>query len=203
MHLIEPYVAFDDPDYALQTVLARQDWPQRPGLPPHIRVRKLSEHEADRDSHLWSKVETDPEYRALARRIWMRNFEPAPDDPSPEEALKIGKQQIASMAMAVAQLRGRGVKVLFVRLPSNGPFLAYENREHPRARAWDGLLAATGAPGLYFEDYPELQGYTLPEWSHVAPSQADRFTAALYGIIRREFWRPDAAGSSGQTTPVR
>ena len=203
MHLIEPYLAFDDPDYALQTVLARQPWPQRPGLPEHIRVRKLSKNEADRNTRLWSKVETDPEYRALARRIWLQNFDPSPDDPSPAEALKTEKEQIERMVKAVAQLRARGVKVLFVRLPSSGPFLAFENRSYPRARSWNGLLAATGAPGLYFEDYPELEGYTLPEWSHVAPSQADRFTAALYGVIRRDFWRPDAAVASGQATPAR
>lgn len=203
MHFIEPYAAFDDPDFAMQTVLARQPWPQRPGLPPHIPVRKLAVLEADRNTHLWRKVETDPGYRALARRIWMQNFDPSPDDPSPEEALRIEKAQIERMAKAVVRLHARGVKVLFVRLPSEGPFLAYENREHPRSRSWNALLAATGAPGLYFEDYPELQGYNLPEWSHVAPSQADRFTTSLYGIIRRDFWRPDAAVSGSQATSAR
>jgi len=203
MHVIEPYFAFDDPDYALQTVLARQNWPQRPSLPPHIQVRRLAQHEADRNTHLWSKVDNDPEYRALARRIWRQNFEPSPDEPSPEEAVRIEKEQIDRMAKAVAQLRGRGVKVLFVRLPSDGPFLAYENREHPRARSWDALLAAARAPGIYFEDYPELQGYSLPEWSHVAPSQAERFTDALYGIIRRDFWGPGAVAVSARATPVR
>ena len=106
------------------------------------------------------------------------------------------------MAKAVVQLHARGVKVLFVRLPSDGPFLAFENRSYPRARSWNGLLAATGAPGLYFEDYPELEGYKLPEWSHVAPSQADRFTAVLYGIIRRDFWRLDAAAPGGEASPT-
>ena len=60
MHFIEPYFAFDDPDYALQTVLARQPWPERPGREWRIGVRKLAEHEADRNTHLWSKVAEDP-----------------------------------------------------------------------------------------------------------------------------------------------
>ena len=200
MHLVEPYLAFDDPDYALQTVLARQNWPPRPGLWEHIRVRKLAETEADRNTHLWSKVDTDAGYRALARRIWLQGFEPSPHDPTPEEALKTEKEQIERMAKAVARLRGRGVKVLFVRLPSDGPFLAYENRTYPRARTWDALLAASGAPGIYFEDYPQLKGYNLPEWSHVAPSQADRFTAALCGIIQRDFWGPRARADGLKTT---
>jgi hypothetical protein len=36
----------------------------------------------------------------------------------------------------------------------------------------------------------------LPEWSHVAYSQADRFTAALYRIIEREFWGPNVAANA-------
>jgi hypothetical protein len=205
MHLIEPYFAFDDPDYALQTVLARQPWPQRPGLPAHLRVRKLAETEPDRNTHLWSKLETDAGYRALARRIWQQDFVPSEDDPSPEEARKIEKKQIERAVKVVAQLRARGVKVLFLRSPSDGEFLAYETREFPRARTWDALLAATGAPGIYFSDYPELTGYYLPEWSHIAYSQADRYTAALYGIIERNFWGPQApatASAAPAATPA-
>jgi hypothetical protein len=193
MRLIEPYFAFDDPDYALQTVLARQPWPARPGLHSFIRVRKLAETEADRNTHLWSKVDADPQYRGLARRIWLQNFVPSDDDPSPAEALKVEKEQIEQMAKAVAQLRARGVKVLFVRMPSIGPYLEYENRNFPRARAWHALLAATGAPGIHFEDYPRMHGYNLPEWSHMTRADAERFTAVLYGIIQRDFWGPEAA----------
>ena len=35
MHLVEPYFAFDDSDFALATVLARQAWPERPGTHPY------------------------------------------------------------------------------------------------------------------------------------------------------------------------
>ena len=203
MHLIEPFFAFDDPDYALRTMLARQGWPPRPGNVWHVNVRKLAETEADRNTHLWSKVADDPEYRQLARRIWRQGFEPSPDDPPPEEARRIEKEQIDRMAKAVAKLRARGVKVLFLRPPSSGEYLAFENREFPRARTWDALLAATGAPGIHFEDYPELQGYYLPEWSHMTRPEAERFTAALYGIIVRDFWRSGGAAGTEQLPPAQ
>jgi hypothetical protein len=168
-----------------------------------MSVRKLSETEADRNTYLWSKVDTDPQYRALARSIWRQVFQPSDQDPSPEEARKTEKGQIDRMAKAVAKLRARGVRVLFVRLPSAGEYLAYENRAFPRARTWDALLAASGAPGIYFEDYPQLQGYYLPEWSHMTRAEAERFTAALYGIISREFWRPNppAAAHTADASP--
>ena len=53
------------------------------------------------------------------------------------------------------------------------------------------LLAKSGAPGIHFEDYPQLQGYNLPEWSHLAYADAKRFTAALHEIVVREFWKAD------------
>jgi hypothetical protein len=202
MRLIEPYLAFDDRDFALATVLARQPWPARPGRRWFTEVRKLADSESDRNTHLWSKVADDPEYRELARNIWREGFEPSDDDPTPEEAAKTEHAQIERAVKAVARLRVRGVKVLFVRMPSTGEYLAYENRMFPRARSWNALLAATGAPGIYFEDYPELrpdlQGYYLPEWSHMRRADGERFTAALYEVIARDFWGQRASAATGQ-----
>lgn len=192
MNFIEPHLAFDEPDISLQTVLARQAWPARPGRSWHTAVRKLAETEADRNTHLWSKVADDPEYRALARRIWHEDFIPSPTDPSPAEGLKTEQEQIALAAAAVKKLRARGVRVLFVRMPTTGEYLAFENKQYPRARSWSSLLAAAGAPGIYFEDYPQLTGYYLPEWSHMTRAEGERFTAALYQVIVRDFWGPDA-----------
>jgi hypothetical protein len=158
-------------------------------------------HEADRDSYLWSKVELDPKYRALARSIWEEGFVVYPGDPSPQEMLKTEKEQVERAVKALAQLRAHGVRVLFVRLPSDGPYLAYEERFYPRTRAWDGLLAATKAPGLYFADYPELRGYYLPEWSHLTHVEAERFTVAIYRIIQRDFWGPDGPTVAAKTPP--
>jgi len=98
--------------------------------------------------------------------------------------------------MVKAEIEARGVKVLFVRMPSAGEYLAYENRQFPRAQTWNVLLAATGAPGIHFEDYRELQGYYLPEWSHMTRAEAERFTAALYRIIARDFWGAHVAAAS-------
>ena len=196
MRLIEPYLAFYDPDYALKTVLARQAWPLRPGMQRSLDVRKLAETEADRNTHTWAKVENDPAYREVAREVWRLDLTPSPDDPPLAEVRKTMREQIERAAKVVAKLHARGVKVLFVRPPSTGPYLETEERLFPRKESWDALLAATGAPGINFQDYPELQGFTLPEWSHIAYSQADRFTAALYGIIDREFWGPNAPAAS-------
>ena len=200
MRLIEPFVAFDDRDFALATVLARQPWPVRPGKRWFTEVRKLADSESDRNTHLWSKVGDDPAYREMARNIWREGFVPSDDDPTPEEAAQAEHEQIELAVKAVTKLRARGVRVLFVRMPSIGEYLAYEDHQFPRARTWDVLLARTGAPGIHFEDYaelrPDVEGYYLPEWSHMTRADGERFTAALWKIIRRDFWGPAASAAA-------
>ncbi|CAN5147028.1 hypothetical protein BH20VER2_BH20VER2_10900 [soil metagenome] len=183
MWFLEPFFAFYDPDYALTQVLKRQRWPVRPGVENYLDVRRLAVHGSDRNARMWSKVETDPEYQALAKSIWAQFF----DYPAPPDAAQIMEEQIRRAAAAVAKLRARGVDVVFVRPPSDAEYLAYENRTLPRAETWDVLLARAGARGIHFEDHPELQGYWHPEWSHLSGAEADRFTEALVGILKRDF----------------
>lgn len=180
--LLEPHFAFLDPDFALFTVLARQAWPPRAGVPAYIDVRKLSVHGADRDTHMWAKVERDPAYRAHAQRIWAQFFNapPPPGMETPEKAKALAQEQVTRAAKAIAKLRARGVDVVFVRPPSNGAYLEFENRVLPRERTWEPLLAHTGAPGIHFEDYASMQGLDLPEWSHLSAESAERYTEALY-----------------------
>ena len=189
--LVEPVFAFDDPDFALGTVVRRGPWPARAGLPPRRDVRKLmTMQDADRNSHMWRKVEVDPQYRALMRSIWLEHLGAPPPPPmnTPRKLQAVIDAQIDRATAAVATLRARGVQVLFLRPPSIGPYYAFEQKVFPRARTWDVLLRRTGAPGIHFEDYPQLQGYDQPEWSHLSTSEAQRFTAALATIVQRDYW---------------
>ena len=187
MHFIEPFFSFYDDDFRLMTVLKRQKWPARAGVMEFMDVRKLTMQSADRNTWLWSKVENDAAYRDLCRAVWAQSFDvPLPGMETPADLERVGNEQIERAVAAVAKLKARGVPIVFVRPPSGGRYLDYENRDFPRARTWDLLLAKTGAPGIYFEDYPELQGLDLPEWSHLSPADAGRFTAALYQILERE-----------------
>jgi hypothetical protein len=191
MHFVEPFLAFDDPDYALPTVIERQDWwPVRPGMHPRRNVRKLMVvTDKDRASHIWDKLEKDPQYRALAQSIWAQRFSLKGGEKVPATLQKKIDEQITRAAAAVAKLRKRNVEVIFVRTPSAGKYLQFENKVFPRAKTWNVLLAKTGAPGVHFQDHPELQGLWLPEWSHLAARDAVRFTQSLYAIIDRDIER--------------
>ncbi|MEO5722670.1 MAG: hypothetical protein ABIR71_14565 [Chthoniobacterales bacterium] len=187
LHFVEPFFAFYDDDFKLMTVLKRQPWPTRTGVKTLLEVRKLTIQDADRNTTMWSKVENDPAYRELCRTVWAQGFDlPMPGLETPADFERVAHAQIDRAVAAVTTLRKRGVPIIFVRPPSIGPYLAVENRDFPRAKSWDLLLARTGLPGIHFEDYPELQGYESPEWSHLSAGAAARFTGALCGILKRE-----------------
>ena len=187
LHLIEPFFAFYDDDFKLFTVLKRQNWPRRLGVPDYIDVRKLSMQDRDRNTWMWSKVESDLAYRELCRRVWAQFFDvPLPGMETPEKLEQVANEQIDRSVAAVEKLRARGVPVLFVRPPVDGDYLALEDRDFPRGRTWDRLLAKTHTPGIHFQDHPELQGFYLPEWSHLAAADAGRFTEALCRLLQRD-----------------
>ena len=208
MRVLEPYLAFYDPDFALDKVIRRQLWwPLRPGMEDKRAVRKLFVGEIDRNTRLWPKVERDPQYLAMARDTWVRlNWGAKP--PTPEKLKKLYAQReptLQRVAAAVAKLHARGATVIFIRHPVTGPYAAFDGKTAPRADTWDALLARTGAPGIHFEDYPQLQGYTLPEWSHMSGTEADRYTAALYPLVAAELRRaaiaPPPAAAAAHPSP--
>ena len=186
VHLLEPFFAFYDDDFMLFTVLRRQEWwPERPPVRDYREVRRLSVMERDRNTRMWDKLENDPEYQAFSKNVWRQIFAPPPGM-TPEKGKAIAEEQLKRVMAALAKLRARDVQVLFVRAPSDGEFLAAENKGFPRERTWDVLLKMTGAPGIHFEDYPELQGLSLPEWSHLSAADAEVFTERLCAILQRE-----------------
>ena len=194
--LLEPWLAFyGDPDFALFTVLERQPWPARAGVPNLLDVRKLSMTAPDRGTAMWRKLEDDPGYRDLARRIWAQFFDFMPRTAKTEAVYaKMIDAEITKAAAAVATLRARGVPVVFVRPPSDGAYFAFEQRDFPRASSWDALLARSGAPGIHFEDHPAQQGLRLPEWSHLAAGERPRYTASVLEVIERDkLWTLPAA----------
>jgi hypothetical protein len=192
MTFLEPYLAFFDPDFALFPILKRQAWPLRPGMRPDRDVRKLFVSEADRNMRLWEKVEHDAAYRTLAQDIWREGF-PPPTEEFKKRMLEARAKQLDRAAAAVAKLRQRGVEVIFILHPVDSEFYEHEIKlGNPRAATWDVLLARTGARGIHFEDYEELQGLNLPEWSHLAAADAERYTESVYRIIREQRdLRPD------------
>jgi hypothetical protein len=42
----------------------------------------------------------------------------------------------------------------------------------------------TGAPGIYYPDFPDLSGFNCPEWSHLSASDSVEFSKCLVPHLR-------------------
>jgi hypothetical protein len=189
---LEKVLAFIDEQTRPKRMWFLTELPLRPGMEPRIDVRKLEHLDADRNTRLWRRVMEDEAYLKLCRDVWIGflkqqapkpgpNGEPPPPMPD-EPIMKI----IAETKASIDKIRARGGEVVFTRYPYTGPWAAAEDGGFPRERFWDRLIAETGAVGIAFQDYPELQGYYLPEWSHLSPEESVRFTRAIVPILYRE-----------------
>ena len=86
----------------------------------------------------------------------------------------------------VAAIKARGGDVFFIRTPSSGPFWMGEQMGFPRPKYWDRLLLETQCAGLHFADYPAINHFICPEWSHLAPADAILFTKEFIRILQTE-----------------
>src|SRR6184192_2456542 len=190
---LEEHVAFlKQQDLTLEQLLKRSPIPNRPyaqvspRLPPYFgtldreRRARMIEECAWPGSELQRKIQ----------RIWLPLFTPPPPPtyiPREEFGKKIGaaiEARFHDVATAVKKLRARGCKIVFVRFPESGELKKLEDRETPRAGIWDQVIKKTGAPGIYYEDYPELSGFNCPEWSHLSAGDSVEFSKRLVPHLR-------------------
>lgn len=186
---LEKAFAFIDDQTRPKKMIYNAKLPVRPGMQQRFDVDKLEILEADRNAEVWRRVMDDEAYREMAKYVWdygMDAYKPPPfADGDVDKA-------IAEISADVDAIRARGGDVAFVQMPYDG---GYEKEESlfPRERFWHPLLTGTRSVGVSFFDHPELQNYYLPEWSHLAPREAERYTRALVPIFYRALDRTDAA----------
>jgi hypothetical protein len=158
-----------------------------PRMPPYFgtldreRRARMIEECAQPGSELAKRVQ----------QIWIPLFtSPPPPSYIPKDVFmaKIGEAiagRFRDTVKAVEKLRARGGKIVFVRFPRSGELKALEDRDTPRAQTWDPLLKSTAAPGIYYEDFPELKGFECPEWSHLSAGDSVEFSKRLVPHLRQ------------------
>lgn len=185
--LLEEHLAFlKQEDLTLAQLLKRVRIPNRaafhgpPNLPPYFQTTAR-----DRRTRMAEAAAKPGPLREQVRGTWLPLFTPPPP-PSyvPPEAFAQGmgaaiEKRFADTAAAVKKIQARGGKVVFVRFPMSGELKKHEDKLTPRAGPWNRIIKETGAPGIYFEDYPELAGFDCPEWSHLSGPDSVEFTKRL------------------------
>ncbi len=167
----------DNPHYNLldlRTLIYRIPLKER--VPTHPPFPYFATVDRNRNVSMLERTVTDTAYAAQIKRVWGFYGQKMPPPPVFLELRPVITGMIAGL---VKQFEARGGQVIFVRCPSQGPFYEGETMLTPRAEFWDTLLEATGAPGYHFEDYPFMNQYILPEWSHLSAADARTFTRDL------------------------
>lgn len=174
---LERTFAFIDEQTRPKRMLFLAPLPPRPGQTDRVDPHKLAIFGADRNGELWSRVTEDEAYRQEAMRIWARNS-------SRYRRLSDSdvSDVIAETRRDVERIRARGGEVVFIRMPYEGVYRR-EDEFFPRALFWDRLIRDTNSIGVAWQDHPELQGYELPEWSHLSAREGERYTRALTSIL--------------------
>ena len=190
---LEERVAFlKQEELTLDDFLKRLPIPNRPGAlvpprpPPYFgtidreRRARMIEECARPGSELAKRIQ----------QIWIPLFTPQPPPTYiPKEQfmakmMETIEDRFRDTIAAVEKIRARGGKIVFVRLPHSGGLKALEDRDRPRAQTWDPLLKRTGAPGIYYSDFPELAGFNCPEWSHLSAGNSVEFSRRLVPHLR-------------------
>jgi hypothetical protein len=86
----------------------------------------------------------------------------------------------------LGRIRDREGDVVFVRMPTSREVRRREKRLFPRSRFWDVFAAKVDALTIHFEDHPALQGFHMPDGSHLDQRDTPAFSKALGEIIVRE-----------------
>lgn len=192
--LLEEHVAFlKQEDLTLGQMLKRLPIPNRahahigPDLPPYF-------YTVDRDRRGRMFEQAAVIGSPLQQRVangWLPLFTlPPPPSFIPVEQFQqmMGRaieQRFQDTAKHIATLRARGVKVVFVRMPVQGPLVQKEEAIVPLAYGWGRLVQENGVPAINFADHPELSSFTLPEWSHLSAPDSVEFTKRLVPHLQR------------------
>jgi len=190
---LEEHVAFLKPDdLTLEALLNQLPIPNRPGalVPPRFPPYFQTE-DRERRARMWEKcAEPGSELAKRIQQIWIPLFTPpAPPTYIPKDVffaqMKEGiEKRFADVTAAVEKIRSRGGKIVFVRFPNTGALKELEDRITPREKTWDPLLKMTGAPGIYYSDFPDLSGFNCPEWSHLSAGDSVEFSKRLVPHLR-------------------
>jgi hypothetical protein len=190
---LEEHVAFlKQEELTLEELLKRLPIPNRPGArvpprgPPYFGT-----HDRERRARMIEEcARPGSELQKRIQQIWLPLFTPPPPPSYIPKDVFMAKikdaieKRFRDTVAAVEKLRARGGKVVFVRLPVSGGLKALEDQATPRNQTWDPLLQGTGAPGIYFEDFPELSNFHCPEWSHLSAGDSVEFSKRLVPHLR-------------------
>lgn len=95
------------------------------------------------------------------------------------------KQTVAPLRVIVERIRRNHGAVVFLRLPSAGPRLEFEESNYPTGLYYSALAEATSATCIDFRSLPQASDFQSADGSHLSPDGARVFTRALIRQLKQ------------------
>lgn len=184
-YLLESQLVFlDRYNFSLNAQLDALEIPSRPGVfMMPIFPLDFTQSTFERQSVMSERFMADTALQNKVKGIWAFFRKLSKEPPASGENLE-GMLQLVKTA--TDKIRARGGEVIFVRTPSSGPFWQGEQMAFPREKYWERILTTTQCPGIHFADYPAIDHFECPEFSHLSPQDAVVFTRHLAEIMEKE-----------------
>jgi hypothetical protein len=178
------FVFLEENKYAVNALLNDMALKNRKGVfaePPFPKGFEMTNY--DRQTYMTDEFVNDSSEVKRMTDIWMFFASLSRKKAIDGDTLQ---QYLSRVKTAVDRLKGRGVKIVFVRTPASGPMEIGMKKGYPREQYWEQLLKHTNTPGIHYEDYPETSKFICPEWSHLKLSDAKIYTAHLVKTLQQE-----------------
>ena len=185
-HQLEDRFVFLNKDHlSLSALLDYLPIKKRPGVfaLPNGCPQDFNPSNFDRQDIMTDRFEKDTLLQNQVKGLW-NFYRSISKDPPPNPAKT--DSIIATIRKDIDKIKQRGGQVIFVRTPSSGPYWQGEQMGFPRAAYWEKLLTATGVSGIHFKDYPAIDHFICPEFSHLKQADAIVFTKNLARILEEE-----------------
>ena len=185
-HQLENGLVFLNKDHlSLNALLEGLPIPRRKGVfaLPNGCPMDFNPSNFERQDIMTERFEKDTILQKQVTGLW-DFYRSISKDPPPNVAKT--NSMIATVHNDINKIKARGGQVIFVRTPSSGPYWEGEQKGFPRALFWDKILAETNIPGIHFKDYPAIDHFVCPEFSHLKQSDAIVFTKNLAKILEQD-----------------
>jgi len=176
---IDPHFAYINENLQLKGLVEWLPVPQRDSVHPPMFWPDMSVSDANRNLEMIPEMESDTVMQNAYKKIWASWGWEKPDSTKRDTVIN-------NYATWAKTIEGRGGKVIFFRAPATGTYRDYENEAFPREKYWDVLLERSACKGVHFEDYPQLNTFVCPEWSHLLAKDAKVFTQEFVKILQAQ-----------------
>lgn len=179
------FVLLDKDNFSLNAKLDQLELKSRPGVfMMPIFPMNFGRNTFDRQMYMTENFVADTVQRNQVKHIWQ--FFAKMSKLGPPMSEKELNSIFESVKKATDKIKSRGGQVLFVRTPSSGGYLQGERMVFPREKYWNRLLKETQCPGIHFEDYPAIDHFDCPEFSHLQLKDATIFTQQFIEILKKQ-----------------